>query len=292
MLAQLAFNGLIAGATYSLVAVGLAAVYGAGRFFNFAHGAVFAVGAYTVYASAVVLHFPLSVSLLVAIAITGALGLVLEVLVFRRLRRRHATPLVSLVASMGLYVVLQNVLSVTFGDRTLTIKSAAVIPATHLAGILLTGPQITILAASFAVAMSIWALMAFTEIGKAYRALVSDPDLAAASGIDCEKAIVVASVGASALVGAAAALMVLDVDIYPTVGLNVLMMAIVAVIIGGGTSPQGALLGGVAVGIIQNVAGYRLQTEWQDAAVLAVLLLVVLLKPRRVNRGKASGAGL
>ena len=125
MLPQLFVNGLIAGTIYALVALGFGLIYATTRFFHFAHGAVYTAGAYLAY-SGWLLGLNLPGAVLLAVIDTPILGAVLEIGVYRPLRRKAASSLILLLASLGLFIVIQNLISLTFGDDTKTIRSGAV----------------------------------------------------------------------------------------------------------------------------------------------------------------------
>ena len=124
MLPQLFVNGLIAGGIYSLVALGFGLIYSTTRFFHFAHGAVYAVGAYLTYACWL---FGLSLYIAIPLAIIGTsiLGALLDIGIYRPLRQRGASSLILLIASLGLFTVIQNLISLVFGDDTKTIRSGS-----------------------------------------------------------------------------------------------------------------------------------------------------------------------
>jgi len=125
MLIQLFVNGIIAASIYALVGLGFALIYNTTRFFHFAHGVVYAAGAYLAYTFSVLLGLPLIISIILAVGLTTLIGMLMEISIYRPLRRRGASSLILLIASLGIYIVLQNVISLIFGDDTKTIRSGA-----------------------------------------------------------------------------------------------------------------------------------------------------------------------
>jgi len=192
MLYQAVLNSIIAASAFALVALSFALIYVPTRFFHFAHGAVVAWGAYVAYGSHVLLSMPLLPSAALAIGTSTALGLALEVSVYRPLRRRSATGLVLLLASLGLYVVLQNVISLVFGDDTKSLRSGNITESVILLGAYITWPQIWIVVASTLCLFSMWMVHRFTRAGKAFRAVANDPELALVRGIDVDRTILAA----------------------------------------------------------------------------------------------------
>ncbi len=125
MLPQLTANALIAAGAYCLVAVGFGLIFATTRFFHFAHGAVYAWGAYLAFLFVKVLGLPLVAGAALAVVLCGGLGAAFELGLYRPLRARGASPLVLLLASLGAYVVLQNLISLLFGDQTQTQRSCS-----------------------------------------------------------------------------------------------------------------------------------------------------------------------
>ncbi len=124
MLAQVLFNGLIAGSTYALLGLSFGLIYMPTRFFHFAHGVVYAAGAYGTLAAISWLNLPLSIAVLVGVGTSTVIGLTIECTVYRALRRRSASSLVFLLTSLGLYIVLQNSISLFFGDYIQRLKDS------------------------------------------------------------------------------------------------------------------------------------------------------------------------
>lgn len=276
---QFLLNGLIAGSAYALIALSFALIYLPTRFFHFAHGAVFAWGAYFGYICFVLLKLPPWMALPLAVGMTAVLGMVLEVAIYRPLQRRGATGLVLLLASLGLYVVLQNLISLLFGDEVKSLRGGQVVEGYPVFGARITPIQIWMIFASLASFALIWAVLKFTKFGKALRAVASDPELALVHGVDSERIILGAFAFGSGLAGLAAILVALDVDMTPTMGLNALMMGIVAMIVGGVGSVPGTLLGGLLLGLAQHLGVWKVGSEWQDAIAFTILLAFVLFRP-------------
>jgi branched-chain amino acid transport system permease protein len=285
---QLILNALLSGSTWLLVGLGFGLVFSTARFFHFAHGAVFTFGAYFCFTFSASLGAPLLLSVVLAALSSGALGCLLELCIYRPLRRRSASPLVLLVASLGAYVLLQNGLSLIFGDGARSIRTGAVAKGIGILGGRLTPVQLAMIVTSAVVTplLAIWVRR--TTTGKLVRAMADDPDLARACGIDTGRALLFAFGIASMLAGLAGTLVALDVDMNPTMGANALMMAVVAVIVGGVGSIPGTALGALLLALAQHAAVWGIGSEWRDTTAFVVLLAFLLLKPHGVM-GKRSG---
>lgn len=279
MLSQLLVNGLIAGSIYALVALGFGLIYSTTRFFHFAHGAVYAAGAYLTYACWL-LGLSLYVAIPLAVIGTAILGALIEVGVYRPLRKKNASSLILLLASLGLFIVIQNFISLIFGDDTKTIRGGAVTEGLPVFGARITPIQIAIIVVSALLFAFCSVFMKKTKIGKAMRAVANDPELARVVGIEPDQVILVTFALGSALAAVAAILISLDTDMTPMMGFYALLMGVVAVIAGGIGSIPGAALGGLLVGMAQHLGVWKIPTQWQDTIVFLILIFFLLFRPQ------------
>ena len=279
MLPQLTANALIAAGAYCLVAVGFGLIFATTRFFHFAHGAVYAWGAYLAFLFVKVLGLPLPVGAALAVVLCAGLGAAFELVLYRPLRARGASPLVLLLASLGAYVVLQNLISLFFGDQTQTLRSGVVRVGLPILGARVTPIQLVIIGAAVLLTAAVWLLLKRTRLGLEMRAVANDPALALVSGVRSSRVILATFVLGSALAGLAGILVALDVDMTPTMGMNALMMGVVAVIVGGTGSVPGAALGALLLAFAQHFGVWHISSKWQDAIAFVVLLLFLLFRP-------------
>lgn len=263
-----------------LVAIGFAIVFRATRFFHFAHGIVFTAGAYFTFLFKAWLGFPLFFSILLAIPLTTLLGCLMEVIVYLPLRRKGSSSLVFLLASLGMYIVLQNVISMMFGDDTKTIRSGLVKEGLNVFGARITPIEILIICVSVVLVVTVTLLLKKTKMGNAMRAVANDIELASVSGIDSDRVILLTFAIASTLAGIAGILVALDVDMTPTMGMNALMMGVVAVIVGGVGSIPGVALAALLLGIAQHLGVWFISSQWQDAIAFVILLIFLLFRPQ------------
>lgn len=279
MLPQLFVNGLMAGSIYALVALGFGLIYSTTRFFHFAHGAVYTAGAYLAY-SGWLLGLSLYISFPLAVLGAAILGALLEIGVYRPLRKKSASSLILLLASLGLFIVIQNLISLSFGDDTKTIRSGVVTEGLPLFGARITPIQIAIIVVSALLLALCSVLMKKTKMGKAMRAVANDPELARVVGIEADQVILFTFVLGSALAAVAAILISLDTDMTPMMGFYALLMGVVAVIAGGIGSIPGAALGGLLVGMAQHLGVWKIPTQWQDTIVFLILIFFLLFRPQ------------
>ena len=280
MLLQIITNGIIAGAVYTLVALGFGLVYYTTRFFHFAHGVIFTAGAYFTFLFRIWFDFPLSISIFFAIFLSTLLGCLMEICVYRPLRYKGASPLILLLASLGIYIVLQNVISMVFGDATKSIRAEAVKEGLNVFGARITPIQILIIFVSVVLVMAVALVLKKTRIGKAMQAVANDQELASMSGIDSDRVMLWTFAVGSVLAGIAGILVALDVDMTPTMGMNALLMGVVAVIIGGMGSIPGIALGALLLGMAQQFGAWEIGSQWQYAIAFAILLIFLLFRPQ------------
>ena len=280
MINQLIMNGIIAGSVYTLVAVGFAVIYRTVKFFHFAHGVVFTAGAYFSYLFKVWLGWPIIFAIPASIGLCIVLGIFLDTLVYRPLRHKQSSALILLLASLGIYIVLQNIISMVFGDDTKTIRSGIVKEGINILGARITAVQITIIFVSLLLILSCFLFLKYTKIGRSMRAVASNPELAEVSGINSDGVVLWAFTLGSALAGIAGILVALDVDMTPTMGMNALMMGVAAVIIGGVESIPGVALGALFLGMAQHLGVWKISSQWQDAIAFVILLVFLLFRPQ------------
>lgn len=280
MLSQLVLNGIIAGSAYALLALGFGLIYSVTRFFHFAHGGIYTIAAYATFLAVAQLGLSLPVAIVFAIGLSAALGAAIDFSVYRPLRIRKAQSTVFLLASLGLFILIQNSISIMFGDDTKSIRHGLVSEGVSILGARITPIQIVIVAVSVALCFLTWLALHATPMGRVVRAVSNDAELAKVVGVNSDRVIVSVFAIGSVLGGVAAILRSLDSDMTPTIGFEALLMGVVAMIIGGVGSVSGALLGGLFVGLVRNLGVWKLPTEWQDAIVFVVLIAFLLFRPQ------------
>jgi len=287
LLPQLLVNGLIAGSIYALVALGFTVIYGTVRFFHFAHGAVYATGAYLAWLAVAQLGIPIIPGVVIACLLAGVLGVGIDFLVYRPLRTRKSPNLVFLLASFGVFVFLNNALQLAFGPDVKSLRTGPVKEGHHFLGAVITDIQIVILLASLILAVVLILFIKATRLGKAIRAVADDPVAASLVGIHSERIIRTSFFLGSILAGAAGILVSLETNIEPTMGLNAILKGIIAAVIGGVGSIPGALVGGLFIGLAENLGIWGVSSGWKDAIAFAILVAFLLIRPKGIFGRKA-----
>ena len=282
MWAQIFINALIAGSTYSLVGMSFSSLFAIARFFHMAHGGIITVAGYIAYALTVWLGCQRHLSILAAIVAAALLGGGMELAVFRQLRRRQGGGTVQLIASLGILVVLQNLISLAFGDDVRVLNPGVVQEGIQLGGARITEVQLVIVLTNLAAWLLIWFVRHRTRLGRMIRAVTDDAELARILGISVDSLILFTFVAGSALAGTAGILIAHDVGLTPLLGFQALFMGVVAAIVGGTTSPTGAMLAGLLLGLLLQITGWLLPTQWQEALAFAILILFLLFRPQGI----------
>jgi len=276
-MAQSFANALYAGSQYALVAVALSLAYSVARFLNFALGAIYAVAAYSTYWF-VHAGLPILPAACAGILVAGLVGGAFELIVFGQLRQQGATPLVALIAALGVFVVVQGMLSICFGTSVKMIRSPSVVAGLDIFGARLTRIQLVGTIASFFLCVATWIALRHSEFGRHVRAVACDSSLAKAVGVDTKRVYLWTTALCSVLVGFAGIVGAYDVDLRPTMGFSPLLMGVVAMLVGGVGQPLGAWLAALFIAGIQEVAVVMLPTQWQYTIVFVVLIVFLIVR--------------
>lgn len=286
MIVQLAINGIISGSIYAVVALGFAVIYGTVRFFHFAHGAVYACGAYLAWYSIARLEFALIPGAIVACILAGVIGLSIDAMVYRPLRDRKSPSLVLLLASFGVLVALNSALQLIFGSDIKVWRTGVVLEGRSICGARITDAQIAIIVACIALVVLLVVFVTRTRLGTAVRAVADDPMAASLVGIESQRIVRTTFFLGSTLAGAAGVLVSLETGIEPTMGLNAVIKGIIAAVIGGIGSIPGALIGGLLIGAAENLGTWGISSGWKDAMAFAVLIVFLLIRPGGIFENK------
>jgi len=273
---QLLMSGVLIGSIYALMSVGLTLVFGVLRIVNFAHGEFLMIAMYGAWAITHMLglnpYFAV-VAIVPAMALFG--GLVYVLIVKPGLDKPH---LVVVFATMGLSIFLQNIALMAMTADLLDVpplfNRSVVIGPFYFKAELLLGFVVTILCT---LALQ-WTLKS-TYIGKAIRATVQDSEAAMLMGVPVPKLFLLTFAAGSALVGLAGCIMMPLFSVFPTVGLNFVLIAFVIVVLGGMGSIGGALLGGVCVGVVQSLSSYYIAPAFGQMFFFILFLLVMIFRP-------------
>lgn len=271
-------NGLRTGSIYALIALGYTMVYGIAKMINFAHGDIIMVGAYLLYILISVMKIPVAPALLIAVAGCSALGICIEKIAYKPLRK--APPLAVLITAIGMSYLLQSGALIVF--KATPIPFASIIPNANisLGPVSVSNITLVTLAVSAASMMLITVFINKTKTGSAMRAVSEDKGAAELMGIDVNRTISLTFAIGSALAAIAGVLYICQYpSLKPTLGALPGIKAFVAAVLGGIGSIPGAMFGGILLGIIESLSKAYISTELADAIVFGILVIVLLVRP-------------
>lgn len=277
---QYLINGVSIGAVYAIIALGYTMVYGIAKMLNFAHGDVIMVGAYISYCVTSYMGLPAVVGILVAMAVCTLLGILIEGLAYKPLR--GTSSLAVLITAIGVSYFLQNAAQLIWGSAPKNYASIVTFaPLKLFSGRLtITGEVIITILASVVIMVGLTLFTSKTRMGKAMRAVSEDRDAAQLMGINVNRTISMTFAIGSALAAIAGVLLCSTVPtLQPTTGSMPGIRAFTAAVFGGIGSIPGAMLGGILLGVIETFSKAYLSTQFSDAIVFLVLILVLLVKP-------------
>ena len=272
-------QGISLGSIYALIAIGYTMVYGIAKMLNFAHGDIIMVGAYVIYSSVALAHCAPVTGILISVASCALLGIIIEYLAYRPLRR--ASSLSVLITAIGVSYFLQNVALLIFGSEPKSVPALFNIPAIHLgSSITITGETLLTLGLTVIIMVALTFFINKTKLGKAMRAVSEDKDAAMLMGINVNRTISTTFAIGSVLAAFASLCYGISYTyIKPTTGSMPGIKAFTAAVFGGIGSVPGAMLGGILLGVIEKLSMAYISTQFTDAVVFGVLILVLIIKP-------------
>jgi branched-chain amino acid transport system permease protein len=283
ILPQIIANSIIAGAIYALVALGFNLIYRTTKFFNLAHGALTVVGGYGVFFLYKRLGWNLPVSVTLAVLFTGLAGYLLDKGVFRQLRKRGASQMVFLIASLGLLTVIQAVIAILFTSQFQTLADSDTQQKIYeIFGGIITQTQLIITICGVVILALVMWMLKYTMFGKAVNAISDDEEVAKMVGIHTDKIIGWVFFIGSAIAGLSGILVGFDTGLEPTMGMSLLMKGVIAAIIGGVGTMQGAFVGAFLLGFAENFGVWQFSGEWKDAIAFGILIIFLLFRPQGI----------
>jgi len=278
-------QGISKGSIYALVALGYSMVYGIVKLINFAHGDIMMVGAYMVWFGLSVLKLPFAVAVLFSVMVCAVLGVVIEKLAYKPLRKSARISL--LITAIGISLLLQNVIQLVFEAKSREVKNyypAIFSEVITIGGFAIEITTIITIVVSVISMVALWLFITKTKMGKAMRAVSEDTATAKLMGINVDRVISFTFFIGSILASIAAILFVGKYSnvTRPTMGSMLGLKAFIAAVFGGIGSVPGAVLGGFAIGILESVAISYISPSYSDAIVFGILILVLLFRPNGI----------
>jgi len=276
---QIIFNILISWSIYLLTATSFIIIYYTARFFHFAHGAIIASGAYLNYFLFRQIGWPLWLSVVVSVFLSTLIGVACELTVYRPLRKRGGKEFALLIVSLGIYIVLQNIISIVWGDGTVRIQPEAIAAGRQICGAYITNVQILIISCSFLLFLLCGIFLKSTMLGKSMRAVSCNAELCDIFGINSNRIVSWSFIIGSAFAAIVGILVSFNIDAAPTIGFNLLLYGVVATIIGGVGSLKGPALGALLLASVQHLSAYYGDSRWMDVTTFLILIVFLCWKP-------------
>jgi branched-chain amino acid transport system permease protein/neutral amino acid transport system permease protein len=282
-LAQLVVYGIVLGSIISLGAIGVSLIFGILRFAHFAHGDMMTLGAYFALVGISVFSLPMPVAFVLALAAAALAALVIDRILYRPLRR--ASPIIMLISSVGVALMLRSLIQIFWGPDNQIYESGIQMPYV-IWNLRIKPDQLIIVLGTLALVILLHLFLHRTRMGKAMRAMSDNMDLAKVSGINTELVIMWTWIIAAALAAAAGIFLGMDTRLNPIMGWRILLPVFAAAILGGIGNFYGAILGGLIIGIVQEMSTLVISPAYKPAVAFAIMVLMLVVRPTGILGGK------
>lgn len=272
-------SGISLGSIYALIALGYTMVYGIAKMLNFAHGDIIMVGGYTIFLAISSMSCPVWLAVLIGICVCTVLGVTIERIAYKPLR--NSSSLSVLITAIGVSYLLQNLALNILGAEAKTFKSVVSLkPIVINDDLTISGETIVTIAVTVVIMIALTLFVNKTKAGRAMQAVSEDKGAAQLMGINVNATIsLVFAIGSALALVAGALLCSTYTQVSPYTGSMPGIKAFIAAVFGGIGSIPGAMIGGVLLGVIENLSKAYISTQLADAIVFAVLIIVLILKP-------------
>lgn len=275
-LLQNIFSGIAIGSVYGLVAIGYSLFYRSMGVVNFAHGSVIMAGVYLGVTFYHFLHLPYFVGLIVAVALSGLIGVALE----RVLRPIFIIdPIYMLLGTLGVSIILDNIIMLIWGTEGQFMEPPFGLNPLRLGGIVVSKQDTLILIVGLILVYFLRTFLKKSKIGKAMRALAYDQEIARTLGVPVNKLNALTFSIGSGIAGLAGFLVVPNIYIEISFGWYLGLKGFAAAVIGGFGSLYGAMLGGLLIGVFENIASYYISSTYKYPMVFILMLIILVIKP-------------
>jgi branched-chain amino acid transport system permease protein len=287
LLQQLLVSGVVLGSVYALLAASFGIIYATTRTFHLAHSVVYTVAAYAAVVAADSLALPLAGAIVVGLVVAVVVGVGMERLAYRPMRRRNATVLAIFLASLGLATLGPNLIQILFGPENRNLPGFIEKTFTLSEDITFTALDLTSVVVSWLCIGALFVGVTRTRYGRAITAARTNPEMAMAVGVPVDRVYLLVFGIGSFLAGIAALLFTLDGVAFPTMGFAPVLTGFIAVFLGGIGSIAGAALGGLTLGLATSLSGLWLSGDYRPAVVFGLLFVLLLVRPQGLL-GKAA----
>lgn len=295
---QLTIGGIVFSVCLALASLGLSMVFSTTGLTNFAHGELVTFGALVAFAVDQLpgeiriagANVTVIVGVLAAFVVSGAFGWLNDAGLWKPLRRRGTGLVAMMIVSIGLSIFLRNVYQYFAGAQSRNYSQYAAVEPWEIGPVLLTGKELMVVIGGLLVLFATTALLQYTRLGKATRAVADNPALSASTGINVERVISLVWIGGTALAGLSGALLGLTQGFDYQIGFKILLLIFAATVLGGLGTIWGAIVGAFIIGLFTELSTLWLPAEFKFVGALVVLIVVLLIRPQGLL-GKAQRVG-
>jgi len=283
MFLQLTLSGISMGAIYGLVALGFVMIWNTAAVVNFAQGELAMLAMFFAYTIHVMFGWNLWLAIVLAVLATALLGYLMERGLVRPLVR--ADPLTVIMMTVGLQIFLSNGAKFIWGTQPQAFPPYFGGHPLNMMGVVLSPQSLAVIGVVFVLAVLLHWMSQRTRLGKALRAVAQDRETSALMGIRIDRVVASGFAISAALAGVAGVLMAPLVFVAADVGLPLLVKSFIAAVIGGFGSYPGALLGGLLIGVLDNLAAFYISADYRDVLLFGVLIVILLFRPEGLFPG-------
>ncbi len=276
---QVFFNIVYQVSILMLISYSFSINYNTSKFFNLTYAAYITISGYLFYLFHIQLNSPFIIAVIGGVAITVFLSYFLELTVFSKLKKRTKNPFILLIASIGVYTILQNLISIIWGYNALSAYSRLPLKKIEVLGGNLTVIQALTILVSIVILIIVMYFYSKSSIGRKVKAISSNEFLSSIYGINPRYVILHTTIISTLITACAGIFISLDTSIIPSYGFNILFYALVAMILGGTDNNLRLLYGVIIITTAQHLGAYYIGSKWMDAILYCVLIIILFIKP-------------
>jgi len=276
---QIIINILIVAFNYLIISLSFVVIYYPTKFFNLAHAGIIAIAPYFVYFFLKQLGLSMIISVIFSILLTIVLALILEVFIFKKLRQKYVSSLALLITSLGIYIIIESLISLFWGNDVLSIRDDKITAGHKLFNAYITSIQLSTIIVGVVLFVCYILIIKKSKFGLNLRAISSNEKFSKVFGINSDRIIVIAYIFGAFMAATIGILIGFDIDITPNMGFKLLLYGMIVMIIGGVRSTWGLVWGSLLLATAQNLGGYYISSKWMDAIGYIILILFLIWKP-------------
>jgi branched-chain amino acid transport system permease protein len=281
LIIQLLINGIVNASLYCLLSTGFGIVYRSTRIFHIAYAGIYTLSAYFLYVFYNILKMQLIPSVLISLFLTGLFGIAMEKGIYFQFYKRRASSTAILIGSMGIYIIIENLIALLFGNEVKIIYPG-IQPSYSFRGIVLTRIEVIELITGFCLSFLFFIFLKKTRIMKALWAMGEEEELVNALGLPLSKLRVLVFLLSSIFAGVASILKAIDVGMDPHIGMKALLTGMVAIIVGGIDSYPGWITGGILIAELESLVIWKASASWSPLITFVLLIIILLTRPQGI----------